>query len=165
MKALVVYESLWGNTAEVARAIAVGIGPGTRAVSTAEATPEALAEVELLVAGCPVIAFGVPTGGRLEGVRAEIGKGPRDPDLTQPPMETWLAGLADGSGECAAFDTRVRGPFGSAAPKVLHELERKGYRSLTRPLGFRVHGKYGPMEEGELERARKWGHDLARKLA
>ena len=38
MKAVVVYESLWGNTAAVARAIAAGIGPDARALSTSEAT-------------------------------------------------------------------------------------------------------------------------------
>jgi flavodoxin len=34
MKAIVVYESYWGNTAAVARAIAEGLGPDARAIST-----------------------------------------------------------------------------------------------------------------------------------
>ncbi|MGE5590528.1 MAG: hypothetical protein ACM3ZA_07915 [Bacillota bacterium] len=38
MKAVVVYESHWGNTAAVARAIAAGMGPGAQALSTAEAS-------------------------------------------------------------------------------------------------------------------------------
>ena len=53
MKAIVVYESLWGNTAAIARAIAEGIGPEARALSTAEATGPAIADVDLLVAGSP----------------------------------------------------------------------------------------------------------------
>ena len=43
MNAIVVYESLWGNTAAVARAIAEGMGPDARALYTAEAGPEAVA--------------------------------------------------------------------------------------------------------------------------
>ncbi len=51
MKAVVVFESHWGNTAAVARAIAEGIGPEARALSTADATGAALAGVDLIVAG------------------------------------------------------------------------------------------------------------------
>ncbi|MHB1575295.1 MAG: flavodoxin family protein [Candidatus Dormibacteria bacterium] len=165
MNAVVVFESLWGNTAAVARAIADGIGPGTRVLSTSEATPQVVADAGLLVAGCPVIAFGVPTQQRLEGVRTEVGRAPSDPDLTQPPMHQWLDGLAQGTGRCAAFDTRVRGPFGSASPKVLRATERLGYRSVVKPEALHVSGKYGPLRDGELDRARRWGQDLGRQSA
>jgi len=39
MKAIVVFESLWGNTAAIARAIADGLGPAARALSAAAAKP------------------------------------------------------------------------------------------------------------------------------
>ena len=68
MNAVVVYESHWGNTAAVARAIAEGIGPGARALTTDEATPAVLAEADLLVVGAPVIAFGLPR----EGIRRQL---------------------------------------------------------------------------------------------
>jgi len=61
MKAVVVYESLWGNTAAVARAIADGIGPEAQALSTAEAIGEALTGVDLIIAGSPVLGFRLPT--------------------------------------------------------------------------------------------------------
>ena len=61
MKAIVVYESLWGNTAAIARAIAEGLGPEARALSTAAATPDAFAGAELIVAGSPLFAFQLPT--------------------------------------------------------------------------------------------------------
>ena len=51
MKAIVVYESHWGNTAAIARAIAEGLGPEARALSTAEATGEAVAGADLIVRG------------------------------------------------------------------------------------------------------------------
>ena len=165
MKVLVVFESLWGNTEAVARAIAAGIGPEAKVLTTSEATPEVVAEASLLVAGCPVLAFGVPTQRRLDGVRSEVGRAPSDPDLTQLSMQQWLDGLAPGTGRCAAFDTRVRGPFGSASPKVLEAMERRGYRSVAKPQAFQVRGKYGPLREGELDRARRWGEELGRESA
>jgi len=57
MKAIVVYESMWGNTAAIARAIAEGIGPEARALSTAEATAEVTAGADLIVAGAPLHSF------------------------------------------------------------------------------------------------------------
>ena len=63
MKAVVVYESHFGNTAAVARAIAEGIGADTPALNTDEATPEAIGDAELIVAGAPVIAFGLSRDG------------------------------------------------------------------------------------------------------
>ncbi len=61
MKAIVVYESYWGNTGSVAQAIAEGLGAGTLAMSTAEAKGEALVGVGLIVAGSPIVAFSLPT--------------------------------------------------------------------------------------------------------
>ena len=57
MDAIVVYESLWGNTAEVARAVAEGLGPGARALRVDEAGPADAAAAELIVAGAPVFGF------------------------------------------------------------------------------------------------------------
>lgn len=165
MTALVVYESLWGNTEAVARAIAAGLGNGTRAVPTGEADETALRDADLVVVGCPVIAFGVPSDKRIEGIRNDPGRPPVAPDLSQPTMQSWLAGLKPRPALCAAFDTRVRGPFGSAAPKIARELEKAGYKSVSRPAGFRVKGMYGPLDDGEVERARWWGEELARRIA
>ncbi|HEY5119653.1 MAG TPA: hypothetical protein VII90_09365, partial [Anaerolineales bacterium] len=66
MKAIVVYESLWGNTAAVARAIAEGLGSGAKALSTAEASAAALAGADLIVAGAPVLGFRVPSAQMLQ---------------------------------------------------------------------------------------------------
>ena len=163
MPALVVYESFWGNTAEVARAIAAGLGTGARALPTGEATPEAVAGADLIVAGSPVIGFRMPTPAVRDGLRREA-KAPRPADLSQPAMATWRQGLAAGHGVAAAFDTRVRGPFGSAAPAILKGLEAAGYRPIAKPQGFIVAGKYGPLRAGELDKARAWGAELAKAL-
>jgi len=164
MKALVVYESLWGNTTAVARAVAEGLGPGARALSTAEATASELAGADLVVAGSPVLAFRMPTDQMRESVRSTPPDAPGPADLSHPPMHSWLAALAPASAAAAAFDTQVRGPFGKAAPAIAKGLERAGYRIIAKPQGFTVAGKYGPLREGELECAQAWGEELRRAL-
>jgi flavodoxin len=161
MGAIVVFESLWGNTAEVARAVAEGLGPGTRALRTDEVGPDAVAGAELVVAGAPVLGFKLSSPKMRDGIRQNPGKGPA-PDLSCPLLRTWLEDLAPGSGWGAAFDTRVRGPFGKGAPEIARLLEAAGYRQLAEAEGFVVKGKHGPLRDGELERARLWGEQLAR---
>ena len=165
MKALVVYESLWGNTAAIARAIAEGIGDGAKAVSTADAGGDELAQADLVVAGSPVLAFRMPSEKVRESLRETPADAPGPADLSHPSMRSWLEALPSGSGAAAAFDTQVRGPFGSAGPAIGKALERAGYRLRTKPAGFLVGGKYGPLKEGELDRAREWGAHLRDLMA
>ena len=161
MKACVVYESLWGNTAAIARAIAEGIGPGALALSTAEATPEVLAGADLVVAGSPLFAFRLPT----EYIRQTIGKKaatfPAPPDLSHPALRTWLDSLPPGKGRAAAFETRMWFSPGGATGAILQEFKKAGYEPLARGKRFRVTGMYGPLKSGELDRAREWGRKLA----
>ncbi len=164
MKAVVVYESLWGNTAAIAEAIAAGLGGGTMALSTAEAIGPALAGVDLIVAGSPVLAFKMPSERVRESLRTTPADAPRPADLTHPSMRSWLEALPPGQGRSAAFDTQVHGPFGSAGPAIGKALEQAGYRLLTKPAGFFVAGKYGPLRDGELERAGLWGEELGKMM-
>jgi len=159
-----VYESLWGNTARIAGAVAEGIGPEVRALSTAEATAAMIAGVDLIVAGAPVLGFKLPSEKMRESIRANPGKAPAPPDLSHPAMRAWLDALPAGHGHSAAFDTRVRGPFGSAAPAIAEVLEQAAYVSIAKPVGFVVGGRFGPLRDGEVERARDWGAELAKAL-
>ena len=59
----------------------------------------------------------------------------------------------------------MRGPFGSAAPAIAEALEKAGYTAVAKPAGFIVAGKFGPLRDGEIERARAWGAELAQALA
>lgn len=161
MNAIVVYESLWGNTAEVARAVAEGLGPGARALRIDEASAADVAGADLVVAGAPVFGFKLSSQKMRDGIRQSPGKGPA-PDLSCPLLRTWLAELPHGSAGCAAFDTQVRGPFGKGAPEILELLEARGYARVAEPQGFVVKGSQGPLKRGEAERARAWGAELAR---
>jgi hypothetical protein len=162
MKAIVVYESLWGNTAAIARAIAEGIGAEARALSTAEATAEAIAGADLLVAGAPLHAFGLPT----EQGRASAAKDKNPPpaDLSHPPVRSWLKTLPSAQGHVAAFETRFRFSPGSAAKPILRRLQRVGYHPIAKGERFIVTGTRGPLQDGELERARQWGAELVKAL-
>jgi flavorubredoxin len=162
MKAIVVYESHWGNTAAIARAIAEGLGPEARALSTTEATGEAVAGADLIVAGAPLLGFSLPTESMLKGLASNAGRDPTPPDLSHPSMRAWLEALLAGNGRAAAFETRIWWSPGSAAKAILKRLEALGYRPAAKAERFVVQGKYGPLKEGELERAKAWGAELAR---
>ncbi len=165
MKAVVVYESLWGNTAAVASAIAEGIGGGTVALPTKDAGPDVIAGADLIAVGGPVFAFHLSSEKTREQIRDNPEPGSPPPDLSGPSIREWLDGLPAGRVAVAAFDTEVRGPFGKGAPTIAKELAAKGYHTVVKPEGFIVLGKYGPLKEGELDRAREWGRQLAAKVS
>lgn len=162
MKAIVVYESLWGNTAAIARAIAEGIGPEAQALSTAEATKEIVAGADLIVAGSPLFAFQLPTDKIRETIRAKASTFPKPPDLSHPPLRAWLKSVPTGQGRSAAFETRIWWSPGGAIGAIRKALKNAGYE----PVGskrFKVGGMVDPLKPGEIERARKWGIQLARE--
>jgi hypothetical protein len=165
VNAVVVYESIWGNTAAVARAVAEGLGSGTRVLSTAEATPETLGDVDLLVVGSPLLGFSVPNKGMIDGIRKNPAHAGHDTDTSQPSMSEWLQSVPAGTARLATFETRIWWSPGSAAKGIAKALARRGYRPID-PKGerFVVNGYYGPLKDGEIERARAWGAQLA-KLA
>jgi hypothetical protein len=164
MKAVVVFESHWGNTAAVARAIAEGIGPEAQALTTDEASPAVLADADLLIAGAPVIAFRLPSEGMLESIRRDAPRDQVPPDVSHPSMRAWLEALPRGHGRSAAFETRMRWSPGGATGAITHGLEGAGYSSLAKAQRFVVTSRYGPLRDGELDRARAWGAELARAI-
>ncbi len=172
MKAVVVYESHWGNTAAVAHAVAEGIGPGAQALSTAQASAAVVSAADLIVAGAPVLGFSLPTDSMLKGLTANPGGHPTPPDLSHPSMRTWLdalpRGIAGSTGRptarSAAFETRISWSPGGATTTIERELDSAGYRPIAKAARFIVSGKYGPLRAGELERARLWGAELAQLM-
>jgi hypothetical protein len=174
MKAVVVYQSIWGNTAAIARAIAEGIGAGAKAVSTTEATPDVLKGVELVVAGSPIHAFNLPSADSVRSTQTRASGPVGVPtDVSHRLMRDWLLEVPTGTGAAAAaFDTRVRGPLGrGGAKRILKALDRAGLTPIAKPRGFYVamganQGvPKGTLLEGEVERARQWGKELAAIVA
>jgi flavorubredoxin len=164
VNAVVVYESHWGNTAAVARAIAEGIGPEARAMNTDEAVGPAVASADLVVVGAPVIAFGLPREGMRKQIAGDV-KAPTPPDVSHPLLRAWLDGLPAGRGWGAAFETRIWWSPRGATGTIESKLKKAGYRTVAKAERFIVAGAYGPLRDGELERARRWGAELADALA
>jgi hypothetical protein len=160
MQALVVYESFFGNTAAVARAIAEGIGPDASAMTTDDATPEVVAKADLVVVGAPVLGFRLPTDDVRAGLLRETGA-PTPPDTSHRSMRAWRKALPTCKAGVAAFETRFRFSPGGSIGTITDELERAGFRPVAKGRKFLVTGKYGPLKTGELERARAWGAELA----
>jgi flavodoxin len=160
MNVIVVYESHWGNTASVARAIADGFGPAARVLTTDEATPPVVADADLIIAGAPVMAFGLP-GDKMLATIAGDTKAPSPGDLSHPSMRAWLDQLPAGHGRSAQFETGLRWSPGGATGAITKKLESAGFKRLAKSQRFVVKGSYGPLRDGELERAQEWGQELA----
>ena len=163
MKVVVVYESHWGHTAAVARAIADGFGPAAQVLTTDEASATTVAEADLIVAGAPVMAFSLPNDKMLAGLAGDT-KAPSPPDLSHVSMRTWLDALPAGHGRSAEFETGFRWSPGGATGAIGHKLERAGFTRLAKARRFVVNGSYGPLREGELQQAQEWGSELAASM-
>jgi hypothetical protein len=170
MNALVVYESMYGNTRQIAQAVAEGLGGASvLAVGQADAPAQ---DVDRLVVGGPTHMHGLATSGsRRMAVEAakEDGHAAVEPGAADDPgLRRWLADLAErDGGRAAAFDTRLdRSPMltGMAARGIARRLRRRGYEVLASE-SFLVEDAEGPLEEGEVDRARTWGEELARQLS
>ena len=180
MRAVVVHESLFGNTARIAEAIAGGIA-GARPDAEVECLSLANAagdvgRPDLVVAGGPTHFLGI-TSKQARAMqdryrRSAAQREPTGPDQGRPApgpgLREWLAGLSAAvpGARAAAFDTRLDKPLaGGAAPRIAHRLARLGYQLAADPEGFIVEDMAGPLRAGELERARAWGAGLAERIA
>ena len=138
MKALVVYDSTYGHTEKIARAIGEAIGG--QVLRVGEVSPADLKGYDLLIIGSPT------HGG-----------------FYTPEIQALLKALPALEGaNVAAFDTRTkRTVFGYAAPRIARSLEKCGGKLLAPPEGFFVLGVEGPLMDGELERAACWAGETA----
>jgi hypothetical protein len=167
MKALVVYESMFGNTEEIAQAIGAGLAEDmeVEVQAVAKAPRTVPSGVELLVVGGPTHAFSMSRQSTREdavkqGANATPSIGVRE----------WLEALPHRSGTATVttFDTQVDGARhlpGSAAKSAARRARRHGFTHVERGESFYVHGTAGPLVDGETERARDWGRKVARTVS
>ncbi|MFC3898377.1 flavodoxin family protein [Lentzea rhizosphaerae] len=166
-QALVVFESMFGNTELVAEAVAEGLrsGMAVDVVEVGSAPPVLGDEVELLVVGGPTHAFSMSR----PGTRADAAKQGADAQVAAGTgLREWVDQVGKGSARPAvvAFDTKVKRPRlpGSAARAALTRLRRAGFRALEPAENFYVDGTKGPLVDGELDRARNWGTKCAAEM-
>lgn len=163
MKALVVYESLFGNTELVAGAIATGLARHMEVelVDVNQAPMEIHDLVDLIVVGGPTHAFSMTR----PSTREEALKHGAKRGTAETGIREWLGHLRAGphSELVATFDTRVervRRLPGSAARKAAHVAHKIGYDPAAKPVSFYVVDTPGPLLDGELARAERWGERL-----
>lgn len=146
MKALIVYDSTYGNTEKIAKAIGAALTGEVKVLRAGEVNPAELNAFDLLVIGSPTY------GGRPMPSVAEL--------LNKIP-ESAIKGK-----NIAAFDTRIPTKlakiFGYAADRIAKNLKEKGGNLVVPGEGFFVNGKEGPLKEGELERAASWAKELTK---
>jgi flavodoxin len=145
MRALISYDTLHGNTEQIAHAVGEGLESGAEVVvkKMADMGPDDVRSADLLVAGCPVHAWNVSRAAR-SFLRS-------------------LGGERFDGKKAAAFDTKFQGFLaGSAAKKLARDLQKRGFHVIAPAESFFVTGMAGPLKEGELERARAFGATLAR---
>ena len=151
MKALIVYDSFFGNTERIARAIGEGLGPeaDVEMLRVSDVKPERLTGLELLIVGSPTRAFR-PT----PAVTGFLKKIPKN-GLKGVKVAAFDTGLAMDDIGSPVLRLLVR-LFGYAARPISNKLKKKGGALIAPPEGFFVTGTEGPLKEGELERAAGW---------
>ena len=163
MKALVVYESMFGNTEQIARAVARGLGKSVEVevVEVSKAPRDLEVDVDLIVAGGPTHAFSMSRAStRADAINRGATEGEREFGLRE-----WIDALPEGRrvDKIATFDTRIRTMRhlpGSAAKGAAKAARRHGYESAASAESFYVDDVDGPLLSGELERAEAWGQQL-----
>ncbi len=165
MRALIVYESLYGNTALIAAAIGRGLAAREMDVTVApyaEVGSAPVIDSDLLVVGGPTHAHGLSWHGTRDTARSDE-HNTFDQQSDEPGLRAWLHELPDGAGRAAAaFDTRFDASSlltGSAAKGILHRLEASGFQAATPPESFFVTHE-NALVEGEEARAEAWAAEV-----
>ena len=170
MRALVVFESMLGNTEKVAGAVARGLrleGVDTSLFEVRSAPPHLAADVDLLVVGGPTQAFGMSRA----STRADAVRQGAPSERATTGLREWLEGVALDAEHVpglATFDTRVSKvrwlPQAAGALRVLALVGSEGSSRSPDHSAFLVDEIRGPLVERELDRAAKWGRRLGLEL-
>jgi hypothetical protein len=170
MRALVVYESMYGNTAAVGEAIAASLraqGFDAEGRLVSEIDPAETAEVDLLLVGGPTHVHGMSRASTRKAAASDEKNIFAEATL-EPGLREWLKRLPAGESRLAgAFDTRIDKPViltGSAAKGIRRQLEAAGFQLILNPECFLVSGE-NKLLEGELEHAEVWGEAIGSATA
>jgi hypothetical protein len=168
MTALVVYESVYGNTRAIAEAIAEALtAAGHDATAARVADAPSAPDADLLVVGGPTHMHGLATS---MSRRMAVKAGEEDGHHLEPNagdehgLRQWLRALPERDGaRAAAFDTRGDAKAaltGSAARGIARRLRHHGY-IVVGSESYLVDDAEGPLQEGEIDRARAWATSIA----
>ncbi len=139
MKALVLYDSFFGNTKLVAEIIARELD--CKAVKVDEFNRDMLKGLQLLVVGSPI-------------------RGWRPSPLTQEFLNALPQDSLKGI-KAASFDTRMRiFIHGDATKQISSGLKKAGAEIIVEPKWFDVKSKEGPLFAEEAANAKAWALSL-----
>jgi hypothetical protein len=169
MRALVVFESLFGNTATIGESVAASLralGLESEARPVTGVDPASTAEVDLLIVGGPTHAHGMSREATRKAGATDKKNEYREPTI-EPGLRGWFDEIPAGGGRAAAaFDTRFDKPMwitGSAAKGIAKRLLARGFRLATDPESFFVTSE-NQLEAGQTVRAEAWAAQLATRM-
>jgi len=170
MHAVVVYESMFGDTRSIAEAIGEGLAAtaDVQVLGVAEADHLVIGDMDLIVVGGPTHVHGMSRPDTRKSTPDYVRKSGGDLVLepgadSGPGVREWLASLGQVHARAAAFDTRLDGPAaltGRASKGIGRELSKHSLKLVATPESFLV-TKKNHLVDGEAERARAWGSQLA----
>ena len=159
MKVLIIYDSFFGNTEQIAQAMghALGSQEDVEVLRVGNVKPEQLTGLKLLIVGSPTHGFRatpainnllgrIPMNG-LRGVKVAAFDTRLSMNDIDPPIVRFIG----------RFVVKL---FGYAAKPIADRLKKKGGELTIPPEGFYVKGTEGPLKEGELERAADWAKQI-----
>ncbi len=156
MKALVVYDSYFGNTEKVAQAVGEALQSrgDVQVRKVTEVQPDQLQGLDLLVVGSPTRAFQPSDGTKnfLKGIPGDALQG-----VNVAAFDTRIS-MEDTKSGILRFIVRT---FGYADVPIARQLTKKGGQLVGKTEGFFVKESEGPLKDGELERAADWARSLA----
>lgn len=166
MQAVVVYESMYGNTRSIAEAIARELN--ATAVPVKDATSEQISSADLVVVGAPTHAWSMSRPSTRKAAADGAAKPGSvltlEPGATGTGVREWLAEHGAQVRNAAVFDTRLRGPgilTGRASRHIARQLRRSHASVISSPQSFLV-TKANQLAPGQQDRARAWAATLAR---
>ena len=174
MNAAIVYESMFGNTRQIAEAIADGLGESltVETFSVTHADQTVCQGIDLLVVGGPTHAWSMSQPSTRRGAPLHLSD--PDSDLILEPGADWGPGVREWistidriATKGAAFDTRLASPLlltGRACKSIGRQLTYHGLTLIAPPESFLV-DKKSHLLPGELDRALAWGVRLARQAS
>lgn len=173
MRAVVVYESMYGNTHQIADAIGAGLEASfdVTVVPVSEAGPAVLANAGMVVVGGPTHVHGMSRAATRRAAGEAAAKPDSDvtlePGALGPGLREWFGSLGQYRVKAAAFDTRIHGPSvitGRAAKEVTRLLHAHGFDVAVKPESFLVTTQ-NMLDPEETTRARDWAAKLAASIA
>jgi len=155
MKALIIYDSFFGNTEQIAQAIgnALGSQEEVEILRVSNVNPEQLTGLKLLIVGSPTRGFR-PTEA-ITGFLKRISTN----GLTGVKVAAFDTRLSASDIESSALRFLVK-TGGYAAKRIANRLRKSGGDLIMPPEGFFVKGTEGPLKEGELERSADWAKQI-----